>query len=270
MPTDSPETNVLGSWFRGKKREVPESAASATTFALGVVPGVEAAMADAELFELLRATGFKGRAWDRFAQEAARYAVSVLSAWMSSGQISQEIRAKGIPMVFDTGELQRLATDPDLRAEFANMAVARSLHKFREDGRVGKGWRADGGTNLRSWILGKSVLAVVDELKKDRRRRVRELKDLLAAARVERLRLDMEATSDPLLDRTCSSEFVLSHLHDLPNQRDRNIVWGKAAGHSNAEIAEMFGERSAKAVANRWTNLRGNYEWVRRLNGRES
>ncbi|MFD3427699.1 sigma-70 RNA polymerase sigma factor region 4 domain-containing protein [Nocardia fluminea] len=247
-----------------------ETGSATSTPARGIVAGVEEALADAEVYEVLLEVDFSGPAWDRFAVDAARYALGVLSAWMSTGQISQEVRAKRIPVSLNVNELHRFAVDAELRDEFANIAVAEALRSFRDQGRSGSRWSAQGGASLKTWILGACVFAFVNELKKVRRARERHLKALLAAARAEQQRVEQEQSlADPAFDEVSASELLRAKLAEF-TLRDRNIVWGKAAGRSNAEIAELFGERSPRAVAERWTNLRASNEWIRRLNAKES
>ncbi|MFE3261922.1 hypothetical protein ACFXPS_25080 [Nocardia sp. NPDC059091] len=63
---------------------------------------------------------------------------------------------------------------------------------------------------------------------------------------------------------------ILQHyLAQLP-QRDRNIVWGKACGYSNRQIAEIYGEPSPRAVEQRWPTLTKTVGWIGRLAGKES
>ncbi|MFC3960576.1 hypothetical protein [Nocardia jiangsuensis] len=212
---------------------------------------------DGALFELLRAENFAGPAWDRFATEVCRYGIAVLGAWLATGEIGRRAAAAGVPLTLGAEERARFLRDREFRAEFVDVAVAEALFAFRAESRAGTGWRSDRGASLTTWFAAKCAIAFVNEFKKYRRAEVRHHLTLSAVRR------ETEQAADPA--RLVTDRAVLrEHLLRLP-QRDRNIVWGKACGHTHAEVAELFGEPSARAVERRWAVLRAREPWIGRL-----
>ncbi|WP_067653022.1 RNA polymerase sigma factor [Nocardia harenae] len=215
---------------------------------------------DGALFAALRADGFAGPSWDRFATEVCRYGIGVLGAWLATGEIARRAAAAGVPLTLGAEESARFLRDREFRAEFVDLAVAEALFAFRAESRAGTGWRPDRGASLKTWFAAKCAIAFVNELKKYRRAEARHQLTLAA------LRPEPEQAADParlVADRAVLREYLLR----LP-QADRNIVWGKVCGYSHAEIAELFGAASARAVERRWATLRTREPWIGRLQGR--
>ncbi|MFE4457097.1 hypothetical protein ACFROC_07045 [Nocardia tengchongensis] len=225
---------------------------------------------DAELITHLHAVGFCGPAWEMYACELARYALGVLSAWMSTGHILAMARRKRIPCTPSPGELDRFVSDPDFRTDIADAAIAEALQSFRRKTLAGTGWRADGGASVATYFIGACVIAFVNELNRHRRAETRNAKATEAVLRhgASLSAQDWWAPDEPF-QRAVEQE-VLGHYMSRLSPRDRNIVWGKASGLTNKQIAQLFGERSARAVEQRWSALMARQEWIRRLGDRES
>ncbi|MEV6281074.1 hypothetical protein [Nocardia sp. NPDC051832] len=223
--------------------------------------------ADAELFDMLWDAGFEGPVWELFAQEMCRYAIPVLLAWMSSGHIFTVVRSK-IPLRPSEQEIRRFATDGELRDGMADTAVAVALHRFKQRSRKNQSWSRTGAASLTTYFVNGCVYAFAEEFKKYRGvEERRRLSDLAAI---------QEELARPIQGRYCEDfaqrvvdDAVVTELMDTLAPRDRNIVWGKASQMTNNEIAQMFGEKSGRAVEDRWSWLRKQHMWIARL-GRET
>ena len=200
--------------------------------------------ADRKLVEVLRAGGFAGPRFDRFRDELARYAVSVLSGWMYSGYVFQLAAERGMVLRPTAAELDELHRDPSLRQELAVMVVAVALPAFREHALVGGGWRADGGASLTTYFLGACLTAFPNEFRKHRsqRQRWRAQDDSGQKAAGS----GAAATGDPA-DLIAGTMRVREELARM-DPRTRAIVALRMDGYHHEEIAEMLGETSVRAV----------------------
>lgn len=229
----------------------------------------ERSAGDARLFAALQSVGFAGAVWEKFAVKLVKYGIGVLQAWMASGHFFEVIRYKGIPFTPSTRESDRLVYDARFRDALVQMAVVTALDTFRRRCVEGTGWRAEGGAALTTYFVVGCLHATTNELRKLRRADERARKSHEAAVREEHGRPSQDHhVADPS-QQAIDNLILHEYLAQLP-QRDRNIVWGKACGYSNREIAEFFGERSARAVEQRWSTLTKNVEWIGRLAGKES
>ncbi|WP_157762245.1 hypothetical protein [Nocardia yamanashiensis] len=226
--------------------------------------------ADAELIAALQAVEFAGPVWETFACELARYALGVLTAWMSTGHIFAVVRSKRIPCTPGVGELERFISDTDFRDEVADAAVSEALRSFRAKCLAGDGWSREGGASVASFFIGGCVIAFVNELNRHRRAQNREAKAVAAVMRHEAglPTEDRWAPHDPSR-QVIDLDVLREYMYRL-SPRDRNIVWGKASGLTSKQIAQVYGERSARGVDRRWSALMAQHDWIRRLGDRES
>lgn len=222
-------------------------------------PMVEAA--EQELFDVVSATGFRGPAWDLLADRLVRYGLVVLTAWLRSGHIFAE--AEGMGRDLRPSSQERRLVSVRLSEDLANDTVSAALVSFRRKALAGTGWRQDGGASLSAYFIRSCLYAFVDAFR--RYRRTGELAEVC----------DEPAGGFPdtgggtdLAESVVNRRVLFGYLAEL-SERDRNLVWGKASGYTAAEIAALFGWRSAKAVERRWARLRLNYAWINRLAGRE-
>jgi hypothetical protein len=200
--------------------------------------------ADRKLVDVLAAGGFAGPRFDRFRDELARYAVSVLSGWMYSGYVFQLAAGRGLVLRPTATELDQLHRDADLRQELAVMVVAVALPAFRAHALVGGGWRADGGASLTTYFLGACLTVFPNEFRKYRSQRQRwqaqdDSGQKAAASRAG-------AASDPA-DLIAGTMRVRADLARM-DPRTRAIVALRIDGYRQEEIAEMLGETSVRAV----------------------
>lgn len=200
--------------------------------------------ADRDLVEVLAGCGFAGPLFERFAEELARYGISVLCGWMYSGHVFRLAAGRGFALRPTDYELEELHRDRDLRQDLADMVVAVALRRFREDALVGGGWRADGGASLTTYFLGTCLSAFPNEFRRYRAQRRRwQVEDALdpAIAGSESL-----AEADPA-ELIAEVLGVRDELRQA-DPRTRAIVALRMDGYHQEEIAEILGEKSARAI----------------------
>lgn len=200
--------------------------------------------ADRKLVEVLGAGGFAGPQFDRFRDELARYAVSVLSGWMYSGYVFHLAAERGLGLRPTAAELEELHRDPCLREELAVMVVAVALPAFREHALVGGGWRADGGASLTTYFMGACVTVFPNEFRKHRAQKQRwQAQD---DSDQEAARSREAVTGDPA-DLIAGTMRVRQDMARM-DPRTRAIVALRIDGYRHEEIAEMLGEASVRAI----------------------
>jgi hypothetical protein len=101
---------------------------------------IERRMADHQLIGLLARDGFRGSRYEAFENDLARYAISVLRAWMYSGSIFKMAASRGYGLNPHELDLERLTSDSGLREELATMTVALALPRFRQRAFIEGGW----------------------------------------------------------------------------------------------------------------------------------
>ncbi|MFJ4653517.1 hypothetical protein ACIP5Y_19810 [Nocardia sp. NPDC088792] len=228
-------------------------------------PALERRAADAELFKLLHTQGFTGPEWEWFQAEVARYAVAVLHAWLSTGHITMQLRAHKVRLTLYPSELRRFALEDEFRHGVVDTTVALALHTFRSRCLEDRGWRPDGEANLKTYLIRGCLYALYDEIRTQRRSEERYNRAVAAVAHHESARPDEDRYSlDDSVRRITGHDLLRHELRKL-EPRDRHIVWGRAARKTFHEIAELFGEPSARTVERRWALLRNQHDWIRRL-----
>jgi hypothetical protein len=74
---------------------VPRSWVETTEYRVAA-DNVDRLLADAELLLRLQLSGYRGRDWDKFAGELAKYGIAVLGSWMYKGSIFARLQARGV------------------------------------------------------------------------------------------------------------------------------------------------------------------------------
>lgn len=201
-------------------------------------------LADQKLRDALAAGDFAGGRYQRFETALASYGISVLRGWMYSGYIFQATAGLRYSLKPTDAELEELARDSDAREELANMTVAVTLPKFREQARVNGGWKADGGASLPTFFVGATKYVFPNEFRSHRRFRSR----YGAAARATALKT--EVALDPLSD---PASLVPGEMHVLEiirglGKRTGTVLALHLHGYSHEEIAELLGLPTGRAV----------------------
>jgi DNA-directed RNA polymerase specialized sigma24 family protein len=105
--------------------------------------------ADLALVDLLRAAGFAGELYDRFAGRLCEYGQGVLMGWLVSGEIFERCRARG----FRLRPPPRALTPQD-RADLITDTLMPALAAFRTDALFRGGWSASRGAALTTYFTG--------------------------------------------------------------------------------------------------------------------
>jgi hypothetical protein len=217
---------------------------------------------DQQLVDRLREGDFQGIEYEIFANELARYAISVLCAWMFTGYIFSLVAEQGYSLRPRADELEQLRADPTLRNELANSTVDQALHRFREQALIGGGWTADGGASLTTYFTGSCLLMFPNEFRRLRRTRQRWHQQDLADHRS----VDAAAAGDPAA--VVAAKLWVEECLGRMDDRTRAIVELLMAGYSQAEIVELLGETSVRAVEGVLYRLRTREKnWLQREDG---
>lgn len=233
---------------------------------------VDQLQADTDLFEALCADRFTGPGWHYFKVETARYLVDVLKSWLRKRTFAAELGKKHIPFRPTSAETDRLATDRAYRTSIIDMAVYEALEKFKEKGLAGKGWNPAKGALIRTWLTTAAIYEVINQLNA-RRTYIQQYERAIGIARGEHHRDSGRHLSSGGGDHAqgvADRDVLRDYLRQL-SSRDRQIVWGKADHRTYKEIADSLHphQMDSRAVERRWTWLRTNYDWIRRLDEKE-
>ncbi|MEU5549037.1 hypothetical protein ABZ738_04640 [Micromonospora sp. NPDC047793] len=207
--------------------------------------------ADQMLLAELAAGNFTGRSYERFENELAAYAMSVLRGWMHSGFIFKLTAGRGFSLNPSGHELEELFRESDAREELAIMTVALALPRFREQALVGGGWRFEGGASLATYFMGACLYVFPNEVRK---------------RRAQRSRWRLQDNGDPGLTPPREDQINDPCVIIVGNQRvsddlgrtddrTRAIVALTIDGYSQEEIVELLNETSVRAiegVLHRW------------------
>jgi hypothetical protein len=197
--------------------------------------------ADQELIAELRGNGFQGREYDLFADDLARYALSVLGGWLRTGHIFALAR-RTAPY---ERELLEFSDSKDARTELAVMTIATAMPAFRQRALVEGGWDPDKGANLTTYFMGAVVFAFPNQLRA--RRRMEDRWDWQNRRHTgELVNLDRGAVTDTA-DLAVGNAHVTDHLGRL-DPRTRHLVGAALDGYTQEEMTEMFGEDSVRAI----------------------
>ncbi len=206
---------------------------------------LERRLADQELMAWLEKCDFTGPLWEEgVAPELARYGMSVLRAWITTGVIFKRCSERQL----------RLAPwsqrpTPEEVADLAAMTAAQALATFRERSRAGKGWRADGGASLASWFVGGCLFAFANEWRKWVAQQTRIRNGDHCAVNLEQTR---ESSPDP--ETAISRHEQVVEILRGAEEPMRTALAYKALGLSPREIAEIVGldVRALEGVSTGW------------------
>ncbi|MGW5639255.1 hypothetical protein [Streptomyces sp. NPDC003832] len=200
-------------------------------------------LADRELVKLLAQDGFAGPRYEAFEDDLARYAISVLRAWMHSGHIFAMAARRGFGLSPHDIDLERLATDSELREELATMTVALALPRFRQWAFVEGGWSFERGAAITTYFMGACLYCFPNEF---RRHRTGEDKHRKA---LQHPHFDQEALPGVEAE-VVGREMVRDALRSIDSKkgRERAIVALALDGYTQEEIRDILGESSVRAV----------------------
>jgi DNA-directed RNA polymerase specialized sigma24 family protein len=200
-------------------------------------------VADEELLLEQQLHGFDGRAWDKFAQEMARYGVAIMSSWIRRGVIYGRVNAL---THFGLGRLEGWPdseTSDDLSAD----TVVDALDYFREQVLRPGRWQSSRGASLGTFFIGQCLYRFANLYR--------------SALRAEITRREGEYVTGELPPETFDPIKGIEHAviakHDLADaltqvstERARKALFLHTAGHTYQEIAEQLGLQNVKQVEN--------------------
>lgn len=187
--------------------------------------------ADLELRNNLALTGFRGPAWDRYAWELARYGYAVVMAWLKTGEMFNQCKAKGC-----SPGLPPLEWTVDDRAGLANETVALAVNNFKRQALIEGKWTAEKGATLKTYFVGTCVFAFPNLYRKWSTER--------AALR------HLMSIDDGTVDRSSlpqdPGEMAVNQLHiqegfsSIPDKRTKSAILLQEMGYTYAEIGEIL------------------------------
>lgn len=191
--------------------------------------------ADYELVSDLALAGFKGKDWDYFTTELARYGFAVMRGWMRRGLIyarCQEQRVKGMPPPLDRG------FEDDEVEELANETVALALVHFRDDILMKKKWDYLRGATLRTYFIGQCLIRFGGVYRtwwnKERR-----FADLVTAD--DEFLADLGLQHSTTATRAIDAVTAERALASIKDPRVRYAMRKSAEGWTQAQISEVLG-----------------------------
>lgn len=206
--------------------------------------GIDRRAADGRMVELLAKDGFKGPSYERFQEELARYAISVLCGWMHSGYIFELMAQRGFRLNPHELDLEDLTTDSELRQELASMTVARALPRFRQHALIDGGWRIEGGASLTTYFVGACAYFFPNEW---RRYCTVEARHRRAISREKEL-FEPPVSTYTVAQEVLGNLSVLDELDEIVDPRQRAVVALTLDGYSQEEIREIVGMPTVRAV----------------------
>ncbi|MFD9004830.1 hypothetical protein ACFV0T_28385 [Streptomyces sp. NPDC059582] len=205
---------------------------------------IDRRMSDQQVLEVLARDGFRGPRYDQFVNELVRYGISVLRGWMHSGFIFHLVAERGFGLNPHERDLERLASDSDLREQLAIMVVALALPRFTQRALVEGGWTYEGGASITTYFMGACLYDFPNEFRRCRTAEEREH---------QALRQQKQMYEDPVTQLSVAGEVlskleVLEHLNEIGDPRTQAVVALTIDGHSQEEIYELLGTESVRAV----------------------
>jgi DNA-directed RNA polymerase specialized sigma24 family protein len=198
--------------------------------------------ADRDLYDRLKAANFTGPEYDKFANELAAYAISVVTAWLVSGEMFKLCTTHSRSV----GSRPSSWTQHDI-AGLVNDTVIAALINFQRRGLTGAGWEySEDAASLTTYFLTACVLEFPNVYRKWERGEQHwyshhDLCETFDDA-------PTEAVGAPDVATTVVRRQEAANAYAGLSERERLIAYCEFAGYRNAEIAELLKMTSARAV----------------------
>jgi hypothetical protein len=197
--------------------------------------GTSSKAADEALLEILRSVDFQGPAWDRFAQELARYALPIVQSWIASMRIFAKCAEKHVRCPGPPHDIRRLTGDD--ASEMANEIIARALNKFRDKVLKPGVWSPQGGACLSTMFLTQCIFQFPNVyrhwLLETKRAPVDDLEDLEF--------VETGPGNDPAGLVMIRDEVAHALEHYVKDKNIERALILKAMGYTTRESAELIG-----------------------------
>jgi hypothetical protein len=210
---------------------------------------------DRGLVDALFAVGFAGPLFEITVTEFAAYGIAVQMAWMRTGEIVRQCKARGRPV--QAGSLVTGQWSRDDRLEIASETTARALKFFVEDVLKPRRWDYLRGATLKTFFIGSCLLQFPNVFDRWMREQDRWARTHDADAEIEdadTLRRDAR-WSDPTSETAINRQAACAALDGITDPRTREAARLCAIGWSIAEAGERVG-LSPAAVEGRLYRLR--------------
>ncbi|WP_206796263.1 sigma-70 family RNA polymerase sigma factor [Amycolatopsis sp. MtRt-6] len=186
---------------------------------------------DQKLLDHLAAANFSGPSWEHVATQLASYGVTVMKAWMGSGEIFARCREKGRAL----GPMPNWWGRDD-HVDLANDTVTSALRTFKANQMAGQGWAVDGGANLNTYFIGTCILAFPNVYRawlKEHNTKAAERREAAVGRTPDTI---IQSPEDMWLLRSTIDEAI----RNLPDRRTQIAVVASAFGYKLDEIAELI------------------------------
>jgi hypothetical protein len=199
--------------------------------ALDESESLERRQADLKLRNDLALADFRGPVWDSYAWELACYGYAVMMAWLTTGEIFHQCKAKGCSLGSPPVEWT-----VDDRAELVNETVALAVSTFKQQALIEGRWTFDGGATLKTYFIGTCVFTFPNLYRKWSTERS-------AAQHLISIEYD---TIDRLSPSQDPSEMAVTRLHiweglnNISDEKTKSVIVLQAMGYTYAEIGEIL------------------------------
>ena len=199
---------------------------------------LERRQADLELRNDLALAGFRGPGWDRYAWELARYGYAVMMAWLKTGEMFSQCKAKGCSL--GSPPLEWAMDD---RAGLATETVALAVNSFRQQALIEGKWTHHGGATLKTYFIGACVFAFPNLYRKW----VSDRAALQHLASLEHDTVDRSSPPQDPGDMVVTRLYIREGFNNIPDDRTKRAVLLQEMGYTYTEIGEIL-RISSRAV----------------------
>ena len=206
---------------------------------------------DAALVAVLVRDEFSGAVWRAAEAALVATAISVLHDLLLGGTLARKSFALDRPIMPTDDEIRALATQTDDRADLVHAAVVDGIRVFRKLTLEGRGWRADGGASLLSYVINGCVLALANHFRRWRNQRSRMLP---LEPFDEADRADVASREPDALGHVLAEEDWQRLVGTMPPRLARAAEIWRVTGEPWTRIASRLGisERSLEGLLRRW------------------
>lgn len=205
---------------------------------------------DRELASALHAGGYRGRNYELFANEIAKYGWAVIRGWIYKGQIRGEVKRKGFGALEPEPRPGSMIEDAE---SLADETVVLALTAFRDKVLVPGKWDPAKGASLRTFFVGQCLLQFSNVYKRWRREELRSYAEPQAPPPTADWADEFEdGPSTPTTPDASESAHIKDELRrafgKITDERVRSAFYLNVThGFTHAEIGEKLG-MTAKAV----------------------
>lgn len=204
---------------------------------------------DRELADALRADGYRGRNYELFANEIAKYGWAVIRGWIYKNQIRSEVKRKGFGALEPEPRVGSMIEDAE---SLADETVVLALNAFRDKVLVPGKWDPAKGASLRTFFVGQCLLQFSNVYKRWRREELRSYTEPQAPPAAVWADEFEEGPSTPVAPDASEAALAKDELRrafgSIKDERVRSAFYLSVThGFTHAEIGEKLG-MTAKAV----------------------